>query len=240
MSDTPQGPDWWQASDGKWYPPEQTPGGGAAGGGGGVPGTLDVGTALSYGWNKFVQYIGPIILIVVIIFAVQLVVNFVSQIVYGTIDSFFVAFTVGGLLWAAGWFINLMLQAGLIRAGLAITRGEEPEIGMLFKTDNLGPYAVASILAALLYFVGFLACCVGMLVVALFLIFYGFYSIDRGQSVDALRSSFEVVRNNLSSVLVFAIVVVVLNLITCGLATGVTFIATAYAYRVLNGESVAA
>ena len=26
MSDTSQGPGWWQASDGKWYPPEQTPG----------------------------------------------------------------------------------------------------------------------------------------------------------------------------------------------------------------------
>lgn len=27
MSDMSQGPGWWQASDGKWYPPEQTPGG---------------------------------------------------------------------------------------------------------------------------------------------------------------------------------------------------------------------
>ena len=26
MSDTPQGPGWWQASDGRWYPPEQAPG----------------------------------------------------------------------------------------------------------------------------------------------------------------------------------------------------------------------
>lgn len=25
MSDTSQGPGWWQASDGKWYPPEQAP-----------------------------------------------------------------------------------------------------------------------------------------------------------------------------------------------------------------------
>ena len=25
MSDTPQGPNWWQASDGKWYPPEAHP-----------------------------------------------------------------------------------------------------------------------------------------------------------------------------------------------------------------------
>jgi hypothetical protein len=27
MSDVPQGPGWWQASDGKWYAPEQFPGG---------------------------------------------------------------------------------------------------------------------------------------------------------------------------------------------------------------------
>ncbi|WP_334141985.1 DUF4190 domain-containing protein [Rhabdothermincola sp.] len=26
MSDTSQGPGWWQASDGKWYPPEAAPG----------------------------------------------------------------------------------------------------------------------------------------------------------------------------------------------------------------------
>jgi uncharacterized RDD family membrane protein YckC len=26
MSDTAQGPGWWQASDGKWYPPDQQPG----------------------------------------------------------------------------------------------------------------------------------------------------------------------------------------------------------------------
>ena len=25
MSDTSQGPGWWQASDGKWYPPESSP-----------------------------------------------------------------------------------------------------------------------------------------------------------------------------------------------------------------------
>lgn len=29
MSDQSQGPGWWQASDGKWYPPEQAPGGAA-------------------------------------------------------------------------------------------------------------------------------------------------------------------------------------------------------------------
>jgi uncharacterized RDD family membrane protein YckC len=32
MSDFSQGPGWWQASDGKWYPPEQAPGGAPAAG----------------------------------------------------------------------------------------------------------------------------------------------------------------------------------------------------------------
>lgn len=31
MSDFSQGPGWWQASDGKWYPPEQAPGGAPVG-----------------------------------------------------------------------------------------------------------------------------------------------------------------------------------------------------------------
>ncbi len=33
MSDFSQGPGWWQASDGKWYAPEQAPGAAAPGGG---------------------------------------------------------------------------------------------------------------------------------------------------------------------------------------------------------------
>jgi uncharacterized RDD family membrane protein YckC len=32
MSDTSQGPGWWQASDGKWYPPEQAPAAAPVGG----------------------------------------------------------------------------------------------------------------------------------------------------------------------------------------------------------------
>jgi len=41
-------------------------------------------------------------------------------------------------------------------------------------------------------------------------------------------------------VMVFAIVVVLINLVTCGLAIGVTEIAIGYAYRQLNGDTVAA
>lgn len=38
MSDAPQGPGWWQASDGNWYPPETQPGGPPTPGPGAQPG----------------------------------------------------------------------------------------------------------------------------------------------------------------------------------------------------------
>jgi len=244
VSDTSQGPGWWQASDGKWYPPEQAPGyqapdGGAAAGGGGAT-TFDLGSALSYGWNKFVQYIGQIIVIVLIIFAVEIVFNVFSRVIVGGIGGFAGLF-VDFILIAVGFFVSFMLQAGLIRVGLAITRGDTPEPGMLFQTDHLGPFAVASIIVAALTFVGFFFCCVGAIVVALFTLFYGYYVIDKEQGpTESIGSSFNLVKDNAGTVILFALVVVVLNFITCGLAIGVTQIAIAYAYRTLNGEAVAA
>ena len=241
MSDSPQGPGWWQASDGKWYPPEQAPGGGAGATGGGGVAAFSVGDALSYGWNKFVQYIGQIIVIVLIIFAVQIVFSIVSQVLQGSIDSFFIGFVLSLSVTAIGVFVGFLLQAGLIRAALAVTRGESPDPSLLFKTDKLGQYAVASIIVALLALVGFILCCIPGLIVLFFTYFFGFYVIDRDVSpVDSIKASAKLVQDNLGAVLLLMIVVVLLNFITCGLASGVTFIALGYAYKTLNGEPVAA
>ena len=48
MSDVSQGPGWWQASDGKWYSPEQMPGTGAAESTGFVPGAPETVPQPSY------------------------------------------------------------------------------------------------------------------------------------------------------------------------------------------------
>lgn len=238
MSDTPQGEGWWQASDGKWYPPEQAPG--TPSGYGAAPAKLDVGTALSYGWNKFTQNIGQIIVIVLIIFAIQIVFNIISRVIQGSVDSMMVGLALSGIFTAVGLFLSFLLQAGLIRVALAVTRGEAPDPSMLFSTERLGPYAIASIIVALLSFVGFLFCCVGLLVVMFFTYFYGFYVLDRGaEPVDSIKMSYELVKNNASDVAVFLIVAMVLNFVTCGLASGFLFISLGYAYKTLNGEPVA-
>jgi hypothetical protein len=243
MSDTSQGEGWWQASDGKWYPPDQTPSsspggafaaaGGAGGSIGGQPTTLEVGAALSYGWNKFVQYIGQIIVIVLVIFGVNIIFNVVSQ----TLDSIVLSLIVSLI----GWVVSMILQLGLIRVGLAITEGRSPEVSMLFQTDHLGPFILATILYGLAVMVGLLALCVGALVVAFFLWFYGFFIVDKNAGpTESLGASFNLVKDNFGQVLLFALVAVILTIVTCGLASAIVMIATAYAYKVLTNQPIAA
>jgi uncharacterized membrane protein len=113
----------------------------------------------------------------------------------------------------------------------------------LFSTERLVPYAIGAIIVAALSFVGILACCIGYIVVRLFLIFWAFFVLDpdvADEPIDAIKNSFNLVSKNMGDVLVFAIVIVVINLVTCGLAIGVTEISVGYAYRKLNGQPVAA
>jgi uncharacterized membrane protein len=273
MSDTPQGPGWWQASDGKFYPPEQAPAERPQAPGGVPASGVDIGAAITYGWNKFVQYIGQIIILVLVILGVNIVVQIVANSI-GRND--FAGIFIGFVVSILGILISYILAAGIIRAALAVTRGEEPSASMLFQTDHLASYVIASILVSLLTFVGlFVFCigavvvaiftffygfyviasilvslltfvglfvfCIGAVVVAIFTFFYGFYVIDRGDApVESIQNSFNLVKNNFGGVLGFVIIAVVLNLVTCGLAYGVTYIAGAYVYRTLNGEPVAA
>jgi len=237
MSDTSQGPGWWQASDGKWYPPEQAPGAAPQP----SAARLDVGAALSYGWEKFVANLSTMILIVIIFFGVQLIFNLLINFVRPS--GLFAGLFVTGLILAIGIFVGFMVEAGLVRAALAITDGRPPEASMMFSTERLAPFAIGAIIVALLSFVGILACCIGYIVVRLFLLFWAFFVLDakRNQEpVDAIKNSFNLVSKNAGDVLVFAIVIVLINVVTCGLAIGITEIATGYAYRQLNGDPVAA
>lgn len=250
MSDASQGPGWWQASDGKWYPPEQAPGYqppqpgmGAGGGGGGFaaagmgggfgqPATPDVGAALSYGWNKFLAHIGPIIIILLVIIGVQVVFTVISL----GIDSIFVRQAVS----AIGWAVSMIISLGLVRAGLAITRGEAPTPDLLFKTEGIGPYILASLLVGVGVTLGMILCILPGLLVMFFTWFYGFFIVDQNMGVgDSITASFNLVKDNAGTLALFLIVSILLSLCTCGLAAGVIWIATAYMYKATTGQPVA-
>ena len=238
MSDASQGEGWWQASDGKWYPPDQLPGTSRPN----PPassGRLDVGLALGYGWAKFTENLGAMVAIVAIYFGVTFVFSLVANFI--RIGNGLTTALVSIVLLIMGMFLAMLVEAGLIRTALSVTTGARPDPAMMFSTDRIGPYLLAAILVALLSFVGFIACCIGFVVVRVFLLFFGFFVLDperRVEPADSLKRSFDLVRSDTGSVVLFAIVIVILNLLTCGLAIGVTDLATGYAYRQLNGDPI--
>ncbi len=133
MSDTSQGPGWWQASDGKWYPPQQTapaPGAPPPGGAypGGAPGDTTMGM-LCHLLGIFTGFVGPLIIWLMkkdedpfvahngvealnfqITLVIAYVVSFVLMIIIIGILTFFVA-----------WVLSLIW---MIQGSIAANKGE--------------------------------------------------------------------------------------------------------------------
>jgi uncharacterized membrane protein len=159
--------------------------------------------------------------------------NFFFQLVLGII-----AFVVG-----------MVLAMGLIRASLAVVRGETPEVSMLFETEGIGPYIIAAILFGIMFAVGLILCIIPGIIVAIVFMFYGFIIVENPSisPIDALKESMELTKGRLGELFVFVLALIGINivgLLVCfvGLifSYGITAIAVAYAYRTLRGEPVAA
>ncbi len=235
MSDQSQGPGWWQAADGKWYSPEQAPGAQPPTPGGSPQGpTIDIGAALSYGWNGFVKNLGTILVLLLIIIVAYAGFGLVGQLL---VDNPFLSIVFSVI----GYVIALMVTVGLIRASLEIVEGRTPEFDVLFQGAHVGSYFVASLLVGLMTFVGLVLCVIPGLLVMFFTFFYGYYIVDKNMSpTDGISASVNVVRANMGNLLAFLVVAVVLLIVTCGLAWPVVWIAGAYVYKTINGEPVAA
>ena len=247
MSDASQGPGWWQASDGKWYPPEQAPRTQPARR---EEAEADPGAAGDPRHRRRaelrLEQVRPvhrpqIIVIVLVIFAVQIVFYGIHQVLVGHVDSFFLGWSLG---FARGSRLVPLLPAERrgIPAALAITRGETPESQhtVLSRPGRSVRHRVAAgggaHLHRLLRLVGRAAWSSRC-----FTFFYGYFVLDRDQGpTESVGSSFNMVKDNAGTVALLLIVIVLINAFTCGLGAGVTFIAGAYAYKTLNGEPVAA
>lgn len=205
-----------------------------------APGRLEVGEAISYGWNAFKKYPGPLILIVVVIWAVNLVIGFVGQALN---DTF--------VLWLAvqiiGWLISILLFMGLLRVALKVTRGEQPEVADLFQTDHFGPYLVASVLFSIGLAIGLFFLIVPGIIFAVVFGFFGYAILDHGDDIGgAFSRSADITKGQRGTVFLLGLAIFGINLlgaILCGVGLlvsyPVTIVAGGYAYRTLSGEPVA-
>src|SRR2546421_6445984 len=105
------------------YPPPPPPYGATPPG----SGSPEVGAALSYGFNKYFANVGPVLAVIAVAFAAQLVVNLVELSVSSLIGR--LLFTVIGLV------VGAVAGIGIYQTALMITKGETPTIGAAFHSD---------------------------------------------------------------------------------------------------------
>lgn len=239
MSDSSQGPGWWQASDGKWYPPEQAPGyqpGGVAPAGG----SSEIGAALSYGWNKFTQNIGELIVLWLVIIGVQIVFQIISNVAGG--GAFRVGFGSGFLISTVftllNWVITGVIYIALARAALQICRGEKVDIGQCFQLS--GPPLMAGILFGLIIGIGFVLCILPGIVAAVLLAFTPIIAADQNKGPESISEAWSLASSDLGNIFVILLVAALLSLFTCGIGAPIGYIALAYVYKGKRGEAVAA
>jgi len=202
-------------------------------------GSPDAGAALSYGWKKFQAYAGPVLAIILIPLAAQLILNFLGYVVIG--GTF--GYVVFGIL---GLVVSLVGALGIFNAGLMVTAGEIPDIGKAFSTDRWGEWFLFAIVFGLFVGVGAIFCGIGALVVLAFFGLAPYYFLDQRMSLgDAFSASLNTTRSRSGLPLSIALTALVgfLGIIACYVGVFVTmpiaYIGVAFLYRHATNQPVA-
>lgn len=247
-------------------PPPPPPGGGY---GGPPPGPrYDLGAALSYGWAKFRANVGQVLLAALVVLVGLLVAGAVVGAVYGVLLSgpsievdpetgrvvseggsgFVVTLLVTALVTALFFVAAQVVLAGFVRGVLGVTEGREFRFQEVLRTDDLGRVLVLALINAAGILVGTVLCYLPGLVYGFVSSFSLYFLIDKGLSpVDSIKASVRLVADNLGSALLWYVVggiIASAGAFACGVGMLVTvpvvLFGTAYTYKVLTGQQVAA
>jgi uncharacterized membrane protein len=253
-------------------PPPETPPPGGYGYGAPMPPTpggpeWNLGDAVSYGWKKFQENVGQIIIaaiVLVVAFAVVGGIGIAIQAVLtsdaechfnsaGTLvcdegSGFLWRMIVGAIVAGLLFVVGQIIGAGIIRGALGITEGKKFEVGEIFKTEQLGPVVVASLLVGVATTIGYALCYLPGIAVAFLTSYTLFFVIDQNMSpVDAIKASFDFTTKNLGNTIVWYLVggiIAIAGIIACFIGLVVTIplviIGTAFTYKKLTGQPVAA
>jgi uncharacterized membrane protein len=217
-------------------PPFQPPPFGSPPPGSGSP---DVGAALSYGWKKFQENVGPLLAVVLITVAVQVVLSIISR---SVVDS-----VLGAVLFnVLGIIVGAVAGIGIYQMALMITAGQPADVGKAFTYDRWAEWIVFSFVFGLMVGFGLVLCVIPGLLVLAFFGLAPFYFLDvrmsLGGSLSASRAAVQ--RNGLAFPILLSIVVGVLGIIACIIGIFVTepiaYLAVAFLYRYSAGQPVAA
>ncbi|GAA4700559.1 hypothetical protein [Nocardioides conyzicola] len=231
--------------------------------------SYNLGNALSYGWTKFQANFGQIVVAVLVLVVAVAVVQIVGYLVSnavrcdpkitynsdGTFDTdtcsgglFALSTFVSLLFSAAAFIVSMIISAGIVRGALDITEGRQLDPKTLLRTDNLVPVIVASLIIGVATFVGLVLCILPGIVVIFLTQYTIYFIVDKGlEPVEAIKASIAFTTQNLGNVLVWYIVGGIIALVGFAIcfvgalvSVPVVIIGTAYTYKTLNNEPVAA
>lgn len=216
--------------------------------------------AISYGWRKFTQNVGPLLGVTAIMLIIGVTINFgVSLATSGSVlgtsglepdgtlpDNYLIAqlgnlvgsFVIGIISWALG--------LALMRGSLDVVDTGRTDFSAMFTRIPWGQALLAGLLVYIATFVGTILCIIPGIIVG-FLFYYSSVAVlDGNDAIDAIKASYNFTTGHLSeTILLFllAIVLIIVGICTCGIGlfivTPVLSIAVAYTWRVLQGRPVA-
>jgi hypothetical protein len=196
----------------------------------------DIGAALSYGFNKYFANVGPVLAVILLPLALQIVLAIIGRAAFDSLVAEL-------LINVVSWIVSAVAALGIYQTVLMITRGETPDIGKAFTYDRWGEWFVFSIVWGLIVGIGFLLLIIPGILALAFLGLAPFYFIDQRLGVgDALNAAYEAARRGYALPTIVAIIVGVLGVILCGVGLFITapaaYIAVGFLFRHANQQPV--
>ncbi|WP_336084066.1 hypothetical protein [Nocardia sp. SSK8] len=202
---------------------------------------LDVGRALSYGWERFRVNPGPWLGVTGV--GVLIYLAFLAVVQIFEPSSLFTVLFLFLVVLVALW----LLQAVMVRGALYETDGYPPAFGSFFRFVNAGNVLLTALLAFAATLIAASLCLLPGLVVGFLCMFSMHFVIDQDYGpVEAIKASAQLVIANLWAALLLALTITLVTLVglaLCGfglfVAGPVCTIAVTYAYRLLTAGPVA-
>lgn len=197
-----------------------------------------MGDAISYGWRKFSGNALSWVVLMLIAGLIEGLLNWAFSTGNNAVTL------IGGVVTV---IVGYLIQAAFVTGALQETDGTKPSIGSFFQIRNVGAVIVACFLIGVLTTVGLILCIIPGLVAIILTWWTLQFVIDQNRDpIGAIKSSFQAISSNWSTLLLLALALLGLNIlgaIPFGLGLLVTvplsIIASTYAYRVTVGGPVA-
>ena len=164
-------------------------------------GAVDVMAAPSWAFKKFQEDIGTWLLLAVIPLIVLALVsggiNVGAGVVTSNSNSFFLSLLVNAITTIVGFALFGLAARGLIRAGLAVSRGEKPSLEHMTDMTDIGPYLALSAILGLAVGIGTFFCYIPGIIIAVVTGFAYTVQLDQKlEPIDAIKKGFEMVQAN--------------------------------------------